>query len=79
MEVAMAGPYIATRRLYLDKDGKVVEADDPNRVALLVGVGGHLSQERARELGLVDEPKAKAEPPANKARRAAPENKAKAE
>jgi pyruvate/2-oxoglutarate dehydrogenase complex dihydrolipoamide acyltransferase (E2) component len=44
--------YIATERLYLDKDGKVVKADDPNRASLLVGVGGRLPIERAEELGL---------------------------
>jgi pyruvate/2-oxoglutarate dehydrogenase complex dihydrolipoamide acyltransferase (E2) component len=44
--------YIATERLYLDKDGKVVKADDPARASLLVGVGGRLPIERAEELGL---------------------------
>jgi hypothetical protein len=66
--------YIADRRLYLDKNGKVVEADDPTRATLLVSAGGALPEARARELGLLDVPKAKAEPPENKARRAAPEN-----
>jgi pyruvate/2-oxoglutarate dehydrogenase complex dihydrolipoamide acyltransferase (E2) component len=47
--------YIATERLYLDKDGKVVKADDPNRASLLVGVGGRLPIERAEELGLTGE------------------------
>lgn len=61
--------YIANRRLYLDKDGKVVEANDPTRATLLVGVGGALPEARARELGLIDdEGKAKAAPSQNKAR-----------
>ena len=73
--------YIADRRLYLDKNGKVVEANDPTRAVLLVGAGGTLPEARARELGLVAVPapvedeKAKADPPATKARKAAPENK----
>jgi pyruvate/2-oxoglutarate dehydrogenase complex dihydrolipoamide acyltransferase (E2) component len=44
--------YIATERLYLDKDGKVVKADDPTRASLLIGEGGRLPIERAEELGL---------------------------
>lgn len=68
--------YTADRRLYLDSNGKVVEADSPDRATLLVNVGGTLPLEQARALGLLaDEEKAKAEPAANKAK-AAPENKA---
>lgn len=75
--------YVADRRLYLDKDGKVVEDDDPNKVSLLVGMGGTLPEEQARALGLLDEKKseekAKPEPAENKARKAAPENKSRGE
>jgi hypothetical protein len=74
--------YIADRRLYLNKDGKVVEDGDPSKVSLLVGAGGSLSEARARELGLIkEEPveeKAKAEPARNKVRASAPANKSKA-
>lgn len=67
--------YVATRRLYLDKDGKVVEADDPTRQSLLVAVGGKLMPEDAQRYGLVDaDGKAKAAP-SNKAKAKAPENK----
>jgi hypothetical protein len=44
--------YIAKERLYLDKDGKVVKADDPKRLTLLVAEGGRLPAARADELGL---------------------------
>lgn len=70
--------YVADRRLYLDKDGKVVEEGDPNKVSLLVGAGGMIPEEQARALGLLEEKKAKAAPAKNKAKASAPENKAKA-
>jgi pyruvate dehydrogenase E2 component (dihydrolipoamide acetyltransferase) len=44
--------YISDKRLYLDKDGKVVDENDPNRTTLLVPAGGRLPTERAEELGL---------------------------
>jgi pyruvate dehydrogenase E2 component (dihydrolipoamide acetyltransferase) len=47
--------YIASARLYLDKDGKVVDENDPNRASLLVPAGGRLPVERAEELGLTKE------------------------
>lgn len=47
--------YVSGRRLYLDKDGKVVEADSPDRLTLLVGENGTLSHARAVEVGLVNE------------------------
>lgn len=71
----MAGPYIADRRLYLDKDGKVVEEGDPTKESLLVGIGGILPEARARELGLIQDEKAK-EPSPNKAKVAVAANKA---
>lgn len=75
------GMYISPERLYLDKDGKVVKADDPNRVSLLVGKGGSIPQADADRYGLTgtaDEPDEKAAAPkATKAVTKAPENKAK--
>jgi hypothetical protein len=47
--------YTADRRLYLNAEGAVVEADDPARATLLVPEGGILPLERARELGLAGE------------------------
>jgi hypothetical protein len=74
----MAGPYIANRRLYLDKAGKVVEEGDPTKATLLVHAGGMVPMDRARELGLIEE-KAKPEAPENKMRKHASSNKSKAE
>ena len=66
--------FTSDRRLYLDKYGKVVEADDPTKLTLLVGEGGTIPMARAKELGLTepveaapdeadgDEPKAKSAP-----------------
>jgi hypothetical protein len=76
--------YTATERLYTDANGKVVKADDPTRQSLLIGVGQTMPEERARELGLLDEPtedaaaaeEKAAEPKANKAVTKAPFNKA---
>lgn len=70
--------YFADRRLYLDKDGKVVEEGDPTKVSLLAPVGGMIPEEQARALGLLEEKKAKAELTENKAKKEAPENKSKA-
>lgn len=86
-----ANTYTADRRLYLDRDGNVVEADDPNRATLLIGEGGALLLDDAVRYGLAnpdgtaiqrqpaaEQPegeKAQAVPPANKARARAPENK----
>lgn len=69
--------YFSTERLYLDAAGKVVKEDDPSKVSLLVGAGGMIPEERARELGLIEE-KAKAEPAANKQKAAPAANKSKA-
>lgn len=71
--------YTADRRLYLDKDGKLVEADNPARATLLVAKGGKLSAEDAAKYGLTGtapEEKAQIAPPANKAQAKAPANKA---
>lgn len=47
------GVWTSDRRLYLDKDGNVVEGKGPNRVSLLVAAGGSLPMETARKYGLV--------------------------
>jgi len=72
--------YTADRRLYLDADGNVVEADNPARRTLLVAAGGTLDMDTARRYGLVADPdaeKALAAPPANKAQTKPPANKGK--
>lgn len=82
-----ANTWTSNRRLYLNKAGAVVEADDPDRTSLLVAEGGSLPLEQAKALGLVNvtpevvedvapAEKAKADAPSNKARGKAPENKA---
>jgi hypothetical protein len=45
----------ADRRLYLDRAGKVVEADDPTKHKLLVNKDQSLPLAQARELGLTDD------------------------
>lgn len=45
--------WTADRRLYLDKDGKVVEANDPTRQRLLIAQGGNMPLELAQKYGLV--------------------------
>lgn len=83
--------WTSDRRLYLDKDGKVVEADNPTRLSLLVAAGGTIPLADAERYGLVtvtpaviesvkpeapeDELKTKAPAPDNKAKAKAPENK----
>lgn len=62
--------YVSDKRLCLDAAGKVVDCDSIEARELLVGEGGEMPEERARELGLI---KAQA-PAANKARQPA-ENK----
>lgn len=44
--------YIADRNLYLDKDGNLVEEDDPAQERQLVGKGGALSAADAEKYGL---------------------------
>lgn len=46
------GEYTSNERLYLDADGKVVKADDPNRVSLLVAEGGVLDAATAKQYNL---------------------------
>lgn len=45
--------HTSDRRLYLDGDGNVVEADDPRREKLLVGKGGQIPEADARRYGLI--------------------------
>lgn len=70
--------WTSDRRIYLTRDGQVVEHSDPRKATLLVPAGGSLPLARAVALGLSPEPEPKAKPttPANKAR-PAPTNKAK--
>jgi hypothetical protein len=70
-------PFISDRRLYLDKDGNVVEHDDPTAATLLVGEGCELPDELAKQYGLVGKAPAKAvdAAPENKAVSRAPSNK----
>lgn len=49
-------PYTSQERLYLDADEKVVSADDPTRLTLLVPEGGTLTPEQVRKYGLMDKP-----------------------
>lgn len=78
--------YTADRPLFLDKDGNVVEASDPNKLTKLVDAGGKLTAEQAKQYGLsgdpvpsdaADEPaEAKAKAPVDNKAKAAPANKA---
>lgn len=76
--------WTSDRRLYLDKDGKVVEADDPTRQSLLVAQGGTIPLADAEKYGLVTVTPAVIEtvtpeaPEAEGKGKAAPENKVKA-
>jgi hypothetical protein len=60
--------YIATERLYLNKEGKVVGAKDPSKATLLVAEGCALPYADAVTYGLIKvEGKAEPEPKARKA------------
>lgn len=81
-EVRMADVFTATERLYLDPEGNVVKAKDPNRARLLIGAGQTMPMDEARRLGLVEEEngggeKASRTAPETKAVKAPPENKSK--
>ena len=73
--------WTADRRIYLDKHGNAVEADNPAKAVLLVPAGGALPMERAQALGLAVEPAEPAKAPnakpthANKIRRKTTEDK----
>jgi len=67
--------WTADRRLYLDKNGRVVEATDPTRSRLLVPTGGTLPLSQADALGLLPAPAVPVDAPALKGRQAPP-NKA---
>lgn len=56
--------YIATERLYLNKEGNVVGAKDPSKETLLVAAGGVLPEATARKCGLIkdEEPEPDAPP-----------------
>lgn len=71
--------WTADRRIYLDAEGRAVEATDPARRTLLAPVGGLIPLAQARALGLVtdpaDPPPAGKPAPVNKARRRPAEDK----
>lgn len=67
--------WTADRRLYLDKDGRVVEANDPTRRTLLVPQGGSLPIAQARALGLVTEEVSPAHDAGGNPTKTAPANK----
>lgn len=76
--------WTADRRLYLDAEGNVVEADDPKRATLLVGKGGRLTKEQVEEHGIKlpkaaakAEDKAEEQPPETKHRSGPAETKGK--
>lgn len=62
--------YKVDRRLCLDAAGKVVDCESTEARELLAIAGDELTDERARDLGLVDDPKARGQA-ANKARASA--------
>jgi hypothetical protein len=70
--------WTADRRLYLDANDRVVEANDPTRVKLLVSAGNTIPLADAQRYGLVsnDGAKAVSKAPANKALAGPVENKA---
>jgi hypothetical protein len=68
--------WTSDRRLYLDRAGRVVEADDPTRATLLVPAGGTLPYARAEALGLIVAPTPAEEAPPV-AGKPTPKNKAK--
>jgi hypothetical protein len=70
--MANRNEWVADRRLYLDKDGKAVEANDPSRATLLVAAGNTIPLEEAERLGLT---KASQGPSENKLRQGPSENK----
>lgn len=53
--------FTANRRIYLDKDRKVVEADNPARATLLIAEGQSMPDAEAREYGLIGGDAAEAE------------------
>lgn len=53
--------FIADRNIYLDKNGKVVEENDPNQAIQLIGKGGAISTEMAEKYGLLKKAKPEAE------------------
>lgn len=59
--------WISDRRLFLDRDGRVVEEGNPAKATLLVRAGGSLPHDRAEQLGLVSDPPPPAASAATKA------------
>lgn len=49
------GNFVADKDYFADKDGNLVEADDPNKVTKVVSAGLTLSAEEAAKYGLSNE------------------------
>lgn len=52
--------YVADRNIYLDKDGNVVDENDPTQATQLIGKGGAISTETAEKYGLIKKAKPEA-------------------
>lgn len=68
--------WVSDKRLYLDADGNVVEATDPTKATLLVAEGGKLTEDQARQYGLLGDEDAKGKAPTDNKAKVAPANKA---
>lgn len=54
--------YVAEERLYRTKDGRIVGADDPDRLTLVAVKGQRMTMQRAQSVGLVSADEVAAEP-----------------
>ena len=73
--------WTSDRRIYLNAEGKAVEADDPTKQSLLVAQGGTIPLADAEKYGLVTVTPAQVTtvaPASSEKAKAAPTNKAKA-
>lgn len=52
---ASQGHVTSSRRLYLDKNGKAVDENDPTGVELFATAGSPIQFARAQEVGLIDD------------------------
>lgn len=68
----MSSTYTATRRLYKDKDGNIVEASDPKRATLFATPGKQISvtETDAAALAELDKPAPEPEKPATEQKKA---------
>lgn len=71
------GDFVADKDYFADKDGNLVEANDPNKMTKVVGVGGTLTAEEAAKYGLSNEaPEAESEDAGEEAIAKVPSKKA---